>query len=368
MTRLATGVAPTLCAFGVLAGCAVSGPEQTSDRVTVIEQDVTVAPDHLAMPRAGNEALLARQPGDVLVSSRGTGFLRKVVAVHDLGDQIEIATEPAALNDAIIEAEYDGEVRDSKADWSGPKFAGVIFTADPFEVQAAGNAKLSVTKGKISFDPSLDLALQMHHAHITKFDLVASGAFDADLAFHLETDGAAEIHYTKDLWTSPSATFIQMIGPVPVVEVVEAVVGVEVDAVTEGQTSLDIGASAHSGVAMGSRYANGSWQRVGDHSLSLQTVGPTLTTTNNVSAAVRLNVELHVQFYDLAGPYLAISPYVQAEYTPGQGITPSWGTEGAIGGQLNLLGAGNDSKLLGVEATLFDFNCEFGTPISACLK
>jgi hypothetical protein len=346
----------------------MSEAAETSNRVTVIDKPVTVAADHLAMPLAGNESMLDRQPGDVLVSGQGTGFLRKVVGVQTISDQIQIATEPAALTDAILEAVYDGEVRDSKADWSGPKFSGVFFAADPIEVQGVGNAKLTVTKGSISFDPSLDLALQMHHAHITKFDLVASGAFDAELGFHLETDGAAEIKYVKDLWTSPSATFTQMIGPVPVVEVVEAIVGLEVNVSTEGQTSLDIGASAHSGVAVGSRYSAGTWQRVGDHSLTLHTDGPTLMTNNNVAAQVKITVELHVQFYDLAGPYLSLEPYLQAEYTPADGIKPSWGTEGVIGGQVNLLGAGDDSRLLGIEASLFDFNCEFGTPISECLK
>ena len=119
---------------------------------------------------------------------------------------------------------------------------------------------------------------------------------------------------------------------------------------------------------MGSRYANGAWQRVGTHSLTMHTDGPTLTTNNNVAAQVKITVELHVQFYDLAGPYLSIEPYLQAEYTPAEGIKPSWGTEGDIGGQVNLLGAGDDSRLLGIEASLFDFNCEFGTPISECLK
>ena len=83
---------------------------------------------------------------------------------------------------------------------------------------------------------------------------------------------------------------------------------------------------------------------------------------------VKLPVELHVSFYDLAGPYVAIEPYVQAEYTAADGLVASWGTEGTFGGSVNLLGAGNDSRILGFEASLFDFNCEFGTPVSQCLK
>ena len=159
-----------------------------------------------------------------------------------------------------------------------------------------------------------------------------------------------------------------MIGPVPVVEVVSVVVGLEVNASTEGATSLEVGASAHSSISAGARYTNGTWQHVGDHTLVLHSDGPTLTSDNNFTVSVKMPIELHVQFYDLAGPYISLEPYLQAEYKRGEGITPSWGTEGVVGGQVNLLGAGNDSRLLGIEASLFDFNCVFGTPIAECLK
>ena len=91
-----------------------------------------------------------------------------------------------------------------------------------------------MTKGSVSFHPSLDLAMKMRWAKITKFDLVASGAFDGELGVHLETDGAAQISYEKDLWESPSWTFVQMVGPVPVVEVVSVGVSLEVTGSTDG--------------------------------------------------------------------------------------------------------------------------------------
>ena len=223
------------------AGCAVdSGAAVTSDRVTVIDREpgteIAVTADRLVLPTVGNEELLARSPGDIVVSGRGAGFLRRVMAVSERDGQIQIATEPAALTDAIVEAEYDGQVHDAKWDWSGPKFGGVLLGFGGLEVQGVGAAKLTMTKGSLQFHPQLDLAMKMHYAKISKFDLVASGAFDAELAIKLETAGAAEIKYNKDLWTSPEWTFVQMIGPVPVVEVVSIVVGLEVNASTEGAT------------------------------------------------------------------------------------------------------------------------------------
>jgi hypothetical protein len=351
-------------------GCGSPNPDgvSPSNQVTVVEADVQVAPDRLTLARSGNEALLDRQPGDVLVSGRGTGFLRKVVTVERSGDQIVIATQPAALSDALGTALYDGSFHDSKADISGPSFNGVYVGFGGLEIQSGTDVDVHMTKGSVNFSPSLDLSLDTSWGRVTTFDLVASGTFTSELGFHVHTDGPAEIRYQKDLWTSPPATFYQQIGPIPVVEVVEVVVTLEVNGSTEGATDLDVGASAMADLAVGARYYDGEWHRVGDHSLTLQTDGPSLTTTNDLQMQVLLPIELHVSFYDLAGPYVSLEPKLQATYTADQGIVASWGLESLFGGSVNLLGAGNDSRVLGFEGNLFDFDCPFGTPVADCLQ
>ena len=164
--------------------------------------------------------------------------------------------------------------------------------------------------------------------------------------------------------------FYQQLGVIPVVEVVQLHVSLEVEVATEGKTSLDVGATAHSQLAVGARYRNGVWQRVNAHTLVLRTDAPVLTTTNGVEVTVSVPVELSVSFYALARPSLALTPYVTAAYTPseGPGIVASWGLEGSLAGSVNLLGTGDDSRVLGFEESLFDFSCEFGTPIAQCLE
>lgn len=374
---LLVGTAMRSIAIGLatlfVTGCATAGDSTVvADRVTVIDRDpgteITVQPDRLLLPRSGNEALLASTPGDVLVGSRGTGFLRKVVTVADLDGQIEIATTPAALTDALVEADYDEQVHDAKWDWDGPKFDGVFFATDGLKIEGTGGAELTMTKGSVAFHPSLDLAMKMRWAKVTQFDLVASGALDAELGLHLQTDGAAQISYEKDLWESPSWTFVQMAGPVPIIEVVSVGVSLEVTGSTEGATSIDVSASAHSAIRAGARYRDGAWQRVGDHTLALRSEGPAVTSTNNAAIEVSMPIELHVQFYDLAGPFITLEPNLHAQYTPGDGIRAFWGLESRAGGQVNLLGAGNDTKLLGIEGTLFELSCELGAPVADCLR
>ncbi|CAN5648493.1 hypothetical protein BH11MYX1_BH11MYX1_21410 [soil metagenome] len=364
------GMKLVVALVAVSACASAPGEVGVNDRLTVIDQAVQVEPNRLTLPRAGNDALLESQAGDILVSGQGAGFLRKVKTVAVSGDDLVIETDQAAMTDAINEAEYAEVIHDAKWDVAGPHFAGVQVGFGNVDVQGNGGAHLKMTRGSVGFSPTLDLAMKMHWAHISQFDLVAQGAFDAELGFHLETTGAAELHYTKDLWESPAMTFYQQIGIVPVVEVVQVHVALEVDIATEGKTSLDVGASAHSQLAVGARYRNGHWTRVNDHTLVLRTDAPVLTTTNGVEVTVKVPVELSVSFYDLAGPSVGLEPYVKAAYVPSEGprVVASWGTEGVFAGTVNLLGTGDDSRVLGFEESLFDFNCEFGTPVAECLK
>jgi hypothetical protein len=357
-------------ALVVAAGCAQSEVAPKIDpRVHVVPNaPMQAAPDQLVFPIAGNETLLERQPGDLLVGGNGTGFLRQVQAIVPQGDQLVVMTTPASLTDAIVQADYNSALLDDKSDLSGPSFNGVYLGFDGTEIQAGGGADLTITRGKLDFHPSLDLALKIRDHAVSRFDLVASGELDADLAFHVDGHGQTEFRYVKDLWTSPPQTFVQMVGIVPVVEVVELVVSAEVNIGSDdGIFSLDVGASGHVSVDAGARYIAGTWYSANGHELTLDRSGPTFTGTSKVHVQVLLPVELHVQFYDLAGPYVSLEPKLEVDYVPGQGLSAGWGIEGLFGGSVDLLGAGHDERLLGFEGNLFDFVCDFGKSVQECL-
>src|SRR5436190_2114658 len=78
-----------------------------SSNVHVIDSDATVEADRLIFAAAGNgnDELLALQAGDLLVSQRGDGYLRKVVAVTRAGASIVVTTTAAALEEAIVDGE-----------------------------------------------------------------------------------------------------------------------------------------------------------------------------------------------------------------------------------------------------------------------
>ena len=68
---------------------------------------VTIEANQLTFPARGNEALLKKVAGDILVSDRGSsgnnpdGFMRKVVSVQKQGDSIVMTTEQAYLTEVI---------------------------------------------------------------------------------------------------------------------------------------------------------------------------------------------------------------------------------------------------------------------------
>jgi hypothetical protein len=351
-----------------VVGCASAAPAQIDRRVHVVRTPpLSTSADRLVFP--SNQELLARQPGDLIVGAGGSGFLRQVTRVARQADQIVVDTAPASLTDAIIEAEYTSQLLDDKSDLSGPSLNGVFLGFGNTELAAGGGATVTITKGSFAFHPAVDIALDIRDSVVHRFDLVASGDLDADLAFHVEGHGQTEVTVGKDLWTSPPQAFVQTIGTVPVVEVVTVTVSAELSlASDDGMFSLDIGASAHARVEAGQRYIEGTWNPAGTlDTLTIDPSDPVFTGSTSVHAELALPVQLQVSFYDLAGPYVALAPNVAATYAPADGLVADWGLTGSFGGSVDLLGAGNDDRLLGFDSDLFDFTCLFGQSVQDCL-
>jgi hypothetical protein len=95
-------------------------PSKTTSHVAVNERaswttskqrdEVVVSADKLSFPATGNEALLQKVAGDIIVSDRMSGsgatnpygFMRKVKSVAKNGNSIEVTTEQAYLDEIIV--------------------------------------------------------------------------------------------------------------------------------------------------------------------------------------------------------------------------------------------------------------------------
>jgi hypothetical protein len=351
-------------------GCDPGSPAQTDPRVFVVEAtpgvDVTVTPDRLVFQLAGHEDLLARQPGDILVCSHGAGFIRGVASVTSADATIDVMTTPAELGDAII----DGTTSDSsdlddlqgqwKMDgkWDGVlPFDGLLEIGDT-TILGNGDVTVSLKDVHLSFKPTVSLDLDIRGRRVTYFKAVAQGTLATGMTVAVTTTGNVAVREEKELWKSTPKTFVQWVGPVPVVEVVQLSFGVGVEVDAEGAAATEVGGNVTGSLTAGATYDyyDGGWQAVGERSLSVVPVAQLTEGDADLAFSLYLYGQLDVMFYDVAGPFIYVAPYVGVSHTVGEpGWSRSLGVYGAWGGQVEIFG----ENVAGFEAELFDFSKDF---------
>lgn len=369
-----------LLALGAGASCTSTALEsstaQISDDVNVLERepgvDVTVERDRLVFPYGEDVAGVA--PGQVLVSGRGGGFLRRAVSVEQDGADLVVATEPATLTDAII----DGEVGESvemgpTADdgpwagaWGGDGMGGFAVGLGGTTIVANGDISVTVPEGRFDFTPHMDFALDIERRRLKTFRLVASGDVDATLAMDVRIqNGYAAGRYQVPVWKTEKM-FMQMVGVVPIVEMVglKLGVGVQVDAMGAAHTSF--GGSLHASIAAGARFEAGEWHAVGDKMVSFQVLPLVVEGDGMLGLRAFVYAEVEVMFYDVAGPALMVMPYVgvvhDEEVVSGEhqehGLTPRVGVMGMFEAMVSFPIV--DKSWVGYQAMLFDVYQDLG--------
>ncbi len=135
--------------------------------------------------------------GDVLVSGEGEGYLRRVTGVSASANELTVQTEQAVLTDIIEKGEIDTtltldfgamkvakmaegvSIQDEVIDLSNVSLTGVIGDAD---------YDFTITNGSISFEPGLNIGVQIDESRIQEFHAIANGTlefnFDIDVYFH----------------------------------------------------------------------------------------------------------------------------------------------------------------------------------------
>ncbi|MBI2896762.1 MAG: hypothetical protein HYY06_24610 [Deltaproteobacteria bacterium] len=348
---------------------------QISEDVTVLERepgiDVTVEDDRLVFPYAEDLADVA--PGRVLVSGQGGGFLRRAVSVEAVGNDLVVATEPAALTDAIIEGEIQEQVDlvDTPegpwaSGWGGDGMGGFAIGLGGITVVGNGDLSVTIPEGRFDFQPQLDFSLDISHGQLRYFNLVASGDLDAALKMDVQIENAyAAGRFQVPVWKT-SKMFMQMIGFVPVVEMVELSLGVGVQVDAMGAAHSTFGGNLHASVEAGARFEQGEWHAVGNKMVSVQVLPLVIEGDGMVGIRGFVYAEVAVMLYDAAGPALMIMPYVgvvhheqieQGEHQP-HGWTPRVGVMGMFEAMLQVPIIGK--PWIGYQAMLFDVYQDLG--------
>ncbi len=357
--------------LGVASSCTGTALESStariSDDVRVLERepgvDVTVEEDRLVFPYREDLAEVAA--GQVLVSGRGGGFLRRAVSIERDGDDLVVVSEPATLTDAIIDGEVDGSVDTGLADegswagaWGGDGMGGFAVGLGGTTIVANGDVSVTVPEGRFDFTPQLDFALDIERRRLKTFRLVASGDIDAALAMDIEIRNAyAAGRYQVPVWKTQKM-FMQMVGIVPIVEMVELSLGVGVQVDAMGAAHAGFGGSLHANIAAGARFEAGEWHAVGDRVVSFQVLPLVMEGDGMVGIRGFVYAEVAVMLYDVAGPALMVMPYVGAVHEEPRGWRPRMGVMGMFEAMVSLPIV--DRSWVGYQAMLFDVYQDLG--------
>lgn len=361
-----------------------------ADRTFLVDAEVGpelyVAPDELVFYGATVREDDDWQPGDLLVHGAGQGFLRRVIDVEAAGTETVVTTEEAELHDVVAQGGFHGEFRpfsqglrldddveigelvaavsarggargfgdlQARIDaHAGLDVQGAHIEFEPTTLVGAGGLSLDLTGGHFSFDPDLNMDVDLGWWSIDRFEVMARGRMDAELELRLGSDGEYEIlDRSMTLWESPRYAWYGFIGPVPVVVVTRMQLGATVSVQTHGPSSVTVGAGADSWVQVGAIYEDG-WELVGDHGFNFRYSGPEFVLDTELDARVALDGTLKVELYGVVGPRLQLSPWTQLDANAMGGWSADIGVTGRIGGGISLPWRDD----IRVDAELFDWS------------
>ncbi len=339
--------------------------------------DVQLNDAELVGSRAKLPELAAAVPGDILVSGRGAGFLRRVRSLRVDGDNVIADTEPASLEDVFHQVHVGGAIHGG--DGSGVAAAPASGSATPGigtrgvhlalpklalrgkRLSVGQDSEIEIVDGDFSFDPELDFDLTMHGGRVEHVKVLASGESNARLhvRYHLskssDKQSGAFVRRSDGvpLLETPPYYAVFWAGYVPIVVSVRARLLAGWELLVGGDVSGEQDVRADGSVSTGLEYVNGGWRNLASRSVSLSHEGTTSVASHAVSGDITLTARLDVSFYELAGPYVGLQAYAGVKHE-GSADTSGWfvheGLRGIAGAQAAVFG----KRVAGYQAVLFD--------------
>jgi len=344
--RVQSLLATALLAAAVgCAGCAISAPGDPSE--PTVDSRVTVLPDLTGMvvdaesvtiPRDGNGSLASLAAGDIVVSTVGEGFLRRIDAVTLTASSFVFATSDAELPDALIDAQLVTALGgEGKADTHQLPTIGFRIA----DRQLLDNPAISarIANASLAFAPEIDLDLKISDRSVEAFELILRGRVTGALDLEVDAyDAAAGPEIV--LWESPPAIFHQQVGILPVVETVTTSVVIKLQATAKGHGRIRVHADALATLVAGVRYTSeAGWNGVADVGLTTHGSVPEASVTfEQVGIRVWLAARADVRLYGVAGPFVAAGPQASVYRATSDGhIGGEVGFRAAAGGGLKFL-------------------------------
>lgn len=312
--------------------------------------DVTVFPDHLELPRRGNESALGVRVGKLIVGAPGAvdknrhGFLRRSRGSRIVGDKIVIDTERVQITDVVhtgqIHASTDHPALTSAGSddvqlesWTKPAGGSLGFPqqillsavgsfVDPVRSNESFNVKVALEEGGATFTPKVTADLALSGNEVSKMELVAAGKLDAHVTLDLSANPRGSLKTTKNGLMQPlhferrmvefePVHTMQFVGMVPVWESVETSIVLRCELALNGTVDAKIHVHAAVDGTFGASYTREDGWRSLVSGPNFDGSGTKLDIHQTGTADVKCSLEPQVALmvYDFAGPTLAIGPY-----------------------------------------------------------
>jgi hypothetical protein len=266
-------------------------------------------------------------PGSLVVSSRGTGSLFRVISVTSgENGSLVLGTQPAAITDVIQSGEvvFKNTFDLTKAVQAGG--GGAVVAKFPAAKVGFENGKLTLSGTKLElkdignvtleeftlgFSPDIDFALRIQKRSVQEFKCIVGGNFDMHLLASINSakisDMLKEETTVISLESSPS---VIMVGYVPVVYqfVFETKLGGEMKVGNVG--TVKGGFDLTTGISTGIQYINKQWNPYFDYRFD-PTPFVEQWSIKPITVQVYVEPSVGVKFYGVVGPKLAVKPYMK---------------------------------------------------------
>jgi len=325
-----------------------------ADNVKVIDEsvDVTVESATLTIPASQADKVKDVQVGAIVVSEKGSGFLRRVISVSETANGIVFGTESASLAEVIQQGRISGPIpldfssNPSQKDGFGLDLSGQVLYDE-------NGLTITLTQATINFKPDLNLAIEFDGSSLDYFKVDVVGNLSGSLVAQVVYDGDASFSQTIPLYESAPIITTVWAGYVPIVIVTTLQVEAGFVASLEGSLTFEGGVNFSSEVTTGVEYRDGQWIEIDDRDFQLTAIGPTLDVSVNTGLRVFLRPKIVTKLYSIAGPTIAIEPNTRlaVDLLP----DPGWKLFAGVRGTIDLEIEAFDKVLADYSATLFDF-------------
>ena len=319
-----------LVSFVFIISCKKDDLPSEDNKLTLADNTVIVDADKLSFVSSEDDVLVLRKLGDgqsinvddIIVSEQNGGLILHVDNVEYDGDLIKINTSQSYLNKAVKQLKYNNEY-DFNIGSSNKKntevklkkgvsvFGENIILKGVSLFKNSAGARIEITDGKIEFNPSVYLDIEIGFFELLEFETYAKGDVDFDLEV-LITSSADMKKKEEVVLASFVKTEVQFIGAFPVAEIItlEFIAGYELDHFHNVDVST--GFESSYSVKVGANYEKGyGWNGIWDRHFNF-TMHPFELEELSIKTDVKIYVrpKLTVKLYGLAGPGIDMRPYL----------------------------------------------------------